>query len=117
MPEVAILVILLAFGLVVARLIYKQHDERHRKTTGTLAQAGEGRTAVLSDLFDGKALDVPQFASGVIIGFDRGMVIIALTDAKGHVTVVEWSEGFTRRFLSKPKRDGGRFSGDLLAKQ
>jgi hypothetical protein len=45
------------------------------------------------------------------------MVIIALTDAKGHVTVVEWSEGFTRRFLSKPKRDGGRFSGDLLAKQ
>jgi hypothetical protein len=117
MSEVVILVALLAFGLIIVRLVFSQRDDRNRQNATTFSASGEDRAAILRDLLEGKPLDVPQFASAIILGFDRGMAIIALTDAKGHVTVVEWSEGFARRFLAKPKQGAERFSGSLLSKQ
>jgi hypothetical protein len=116
MPEVAIFVILCVLCVIVLRLIATNREERHKQVADKLSKSGD-TTATLRELLEGKALDVPPFVSAVIVGFDRGMTIIALTDAKGHVNVVEWSEGFARRFLSKADHAKERFSSGLLVKQ
>jgi hypothetical protein len=117
MPEIAIFVILCILCVIVLRLIASNREERHKQLADRLSTSGDTRTVILRELLEGKALDVPPFVSAVIIGFDRGMTIIALTDAKGHVSVVEWSEGFARRFLSKADHAKERFSSGLLVKQ
>jgi uncharacterized ferritin-like protein (DUF455 family) len=117
MPEVAIFVILCVLCVIVLRLIATNREERHKQVADKLSTSGDTRTAILRELLEGKALDVPPFVSAAIIGFDRGMTIIALTDTKGHVSVVEWSEGFARRFLSKADHAKERFSSGLLVKQ
>jgi hypothetical protein len=85
-----------AFVVLLGIYVYK----RTRGRGGELA-AESSQTERPLERLTGKSLNVPTFSSASVIGYDRGMWIVSLTDAVGHTTVVEWSERFVRSFQQK----------------